>query len=54
MLPAPRFVKTYANLANEVRRALGELKCDMETGAFPGEQHTYASKEKLPENWDEL
>ena len=54
MLPAPRFVKTYANLANEVRRALGELKRDMQTGAFPEEQHTYASKEKLPENWDKL
>jgi 3-methyl-2-oxobutanoate hydroxymethyltransferase len=43
---APRFVKRYADLANEIRRALEAYAADVRTGAFPEEQHTYAMPEE--------
>jgi len=39
---APRFVKQYAELAAEIRRALGAYVAEVRSGAFPGEQHTYS------------
>ena len=39
---APRFVKRYADLATEIRRALGAYVADVRTGAFPGDEHTYS------------
>jgi 3-methyl-2-oxobutanoate hydroxymethyltransferase len=39
---APRFVKQYANLAAEIRRALEAYVDEVRSGAFPEEQHTYA------------
>jgi 3-methyl-2-oxobutanoate hydroxymethyltransferase len=42
---APRFVKRYANLADEIRRALGEYVADVRGGAFPSEEHTYSMPE---------
>jgi 3-methyl-2-oxobutanoate hydroxymethyltransferase len=50
--PAPKFVKRYANVAETMRTALGELVSDMRSGEFPGEEHTYPTQEELPENWD--
>jgi 3-methyl-2-oxobutanoate hydroxymethyltransferase len=38
----PRFVKRYAELADEIGSALGEYVADVRSGAFPEEQHTYA------------
>jgi 3-methyl-2-oxobutanoate hydroxymethyltransferase len=38
----PRFVKRYANLSREIRDALEAYVHDVRTGAFPGEEHTYA------------
>jgi len=38
----PRFVKRYADLADEIGSALGEYVADVRSGAFPEEQHTYA------------
>ena len=38
----PRFVKRYANLSREIRDALEAYAADVRTGAFPGEEHTYA------------
>jgi 3-methyl-2-oxobutanoate hydroxymethyltransferase len=37
----PRFVKRYAELADEIGAALGEYVADVRSGAFPDEQHTY-------------
>jgi 3-methyl-2-oxobutanoate hydroxymethyltransferase len=37
----PRFVKRYADLASEVRRALGAYRKDVESGAYPGPEHSY-------------
>lgn len=39
---APRFVKRYANLGGEIRRALGAYVADVRSGAFPGDEHTYS------------
>jgi 3-methyl-2-oxobutanoate hydroxymethyltransferase len=38
----PRFVKRYAELADEIRGALERYVADVRSGAFPEEQHTYA------------
>ena len=38
---APRFVKRYADLAGEARRALEAYVEDVREGRFPEEQHTY-------------
>jgi 3-methyl-2-oxobutanoate hydroxymethyltransferase len=39
---APRFVKRYADLASEARRALEAYVDDVRERRFPEEQHTYA------------
>jgi len=38
----PRFVKRYANLSREIRDALEAYAAEVRSGAFPGEEHTYA------------
>ncbi len=38
----PRFVKRYAELADEIVDALGRYASDVRTGAFPEERHTYS------------
>src|SRR5204863_8552822 len=38
----PRFVKRYAQLADEIGSALADYVGDVRSGAFPEEQHTYA------------
>jgi 3-methyl-2-oxobutanoate hydroxymethyltransferase len=39
---APRFVKRYAGLADEIRAALEQYAEEVRTGRFPEEQHGYA------------
>jgi 3-methyl-2-oxobutanoate hydroxymethyltransferase len=39
---APRFVKRYADLATEAKRALESYVDEVREGRFPEEQHTYA------------
>jgi 3-methyl-2-oxobutanoate hydroxymethyltransferase len=41
----PRFVKQYANLADEITRALEAYVADVRAGSFPEEQHTYSIPE---------
>ena len=38
----PRFVKRYAELAEEIADALGRYAADVRSGGFPEEQHTYS------------
>jgi 3-methyl-2-oxobutanoate hydroxymethyltransferase len=38
---APRFVKRYANLADETRRALESFAAEVRSGAYPGDEHVY-------------
>lgn len=42
----PKFVKHYANLAQDVRAALAAFKSDVEAGAFPGPEHTFHLKDE--------
>jgi 3-methyl-2-oxobutanoate hydroxymethyltransferase len=42
---APRFVKRYANLAEEIRGALSAYATEVRSGAYPAEEHTYAMPE---------
>ncbi|MBI5442902.1 MAG: 3-methyl-2-oxobutanoate hydroxymethyltransferase [Deltaproteobacteria bacterium] len=37
----PKFVKKYANLSEEIRKALAAYKNEVESGAFPGPEHEY-------------
>jgi 3-methyl-2-oxobutanoate hydroxymethyltransferase len=39
---APRFVKRYADLADEIKDALERYASDVRSGAFPAEEHTYS------------
>ena len=43
---APRFVKRYAALADEIRAALTRYAEDVRAGRFPEEQHGYAMPEE--------
>ena len=47
---SPRFVKRYANLADEIRGALQRYAEDVRSGAFPQSEHTYS----IPEDELEL
>ena len=38
---APRFVKRYASLAEDIRAALGRYADEVRSGAYPAEEHTY-------------
>jgi 3-methyl-2-oxobutanoate hydroxymethyltransferase len=40
--PAPRFVKRYASIAQEIGAALDAYIADVRSGTFPDEQHTYS------------
>jgi 3-methyl-2-oxobutanoate hydroxymethyltransferase len=43
---SPRFVKRYAEVGEEIKRALERYAEDVRTGRFPEEQHTYAMPEE--------
>ncbi len=43
---APRFVKRYANLAEEIRTALTAYAADVRSRAYPAEEHTYTMPEE--------
>jgi 3-methyl-2-oxobutanoate hydroxymethyltransferase len=40
--PTPRFVKRYAELADEIRGSLEVYVSDVRDGSFPEERHTYS------------
>ena len=40
---APRFVKRYASVADEISRAAHRFADDVRTGTFPGPEHSYSS-----------
>jgi 3-methyl-2-oxobutanoate hydroxymethyltransferase len=49
---APRFVKRYADLAGEARRAIERYVADVREGRFPEEQHTYAIPDEELEGFE--
>ena len=50
--PAPRFVKQYGQIAEEIAEALGAYVADVRSGAFPEQQHTYAIPEAELEEFE--
>ncbi len=40
----PKFVKKYINLSPQIRDALIQYRKDVESGAFPGPEHSFAMK----------
>ncbi|MGA7911887.1 MAG: 3-methyl-2-oxobutanoate hydroxymethyltransferase [Candidatus Dormiibacterota bacterium] len=45
---APRFVKRYANLAEEIARAAARFAQEVGSGAFPGPEHEYSANGQGP------
>ena len=45
---APKFVKRYANLAEDIARAATEYAEDVRTGRFPGPEHEYSANGSAP------
>src|SRR5881409_1604189 len=43
---APRFVKRYAGLADEIRGALGRYADEVRSGTYPAAEHTYTIPEE--------
>jgi len=46
---APKFVKRYANLADEIARAAHQFSEDVRTGAFPAPEHAYSANGSAPD-----
>ncbi|MDQ3957105.1 MAG: 3-methyl-2-oxobutanoate hydroxymethyltransferase [Actinomycetota bacterium] len=40
--PLPRFVKRYAELGEEIKRAASEFAADVAAGRYPGPEHSYS------------
>jgi len=45
---APKFVKRYANLAEDISRAVNAYADDVRTGKFPGPEHEYSTNGAAP------
>ena len=45
---APKFVKRYANLADDIARAATAYAEDVRTGKFPGPEHEYSANGSAP------
>jgi 3-methyl-2-oxobutanoate hydroxymethyltransferase len=43
----PKFVRSYANLADEAVAALEKFKADVESGNFPGEDESYHAPDEV-------
>ena len=43
----PKFVKKYANLSQEILKALQNYKDEVEKGVFPGPEHSFHMKEEV-------
>ncbi len=50
----PKFVKKYANLGEEMKKAFIAYRDDVRSGAFPGPEHVYSMLEGEAEKLDEL
>jgi 3-methyl-2-oxobutanoate hydroxymethyltransferase len=45
---APKFVKRYANLADEIAKAAQQFSQEVGNGTFPGPEHSYSSNGAAP------
>jgi 3-methyl-2-oxobutanoate hydroxymethyltransferase len=52
--PVPRFVKRYADLSAEIRRAITAYVDDVRSGAYPEEKHTYGMSDDERDRFEEI
>ena len=52
--PVPRFVKRYAEVASEIRRALGAYANEVREGIYPEPRHTYPMPEEERARFEEM
>ncbi len=52
--PVPRFVKRYADLATDIRRAVAAYVDEVRSGAYPEDKHTYSMADDERERFDEM
>ena len=52
--PVPRFVKRYADLASEIRRALGAYATEVREGIYPEPRHTYPMPDEERARFEEM
>ncbi len=52
--PSSRFVKRYAELRAEIRGALELFAAEVRSGAFPGDEHTYAMPDEELARFEQL
>jgi 3-methyl-2-oxobutanoate hydroxymethyltransferase len=52
--PVPRFVKRYADLALEIRRALGAYANEVREGIYPEPRHTYPMPDEERARFEEM
>jgi 3-methyl-2-oxobutanoate hydroxymethyltransferase len=45
---APKFVKRYANLAEQITKAAQQFAQDVGSGSFPGPEHSYSANGAVP------
>jgi 3-methyl-2-oxobutanoate hydroxymethyltransferase len=50
----PKFVRQYARLGQEMSRAVASYKQDVETGTFPGSEHSFGMKQEELEALDQI
>jgi 3-methyl-2-oxobutanoate hydroxymethyltransferase len=50
----PKFVKKYANLADETKKAFAEYIKEVKSGAFPGPEHAYNMRKGEVERFEEV
>ena len=43
----PKFVRPYANLADDAVAALENFKADVQSGSFPGEDESYHAPDEV-------
>jgi 3-methyl-2-oxobutanoate hydroxymethyltransferase len=52
--PVPRFVKRYADVASEIRRALGAYANEVREGIYPEPRHTYPMPDEERARFEEM
>ena len=50
----PKFVKKYANLADDIKRAFAEYIEEVKSGDFPGPEHVYNMRKGEAERLEEI
>ena len=50
----PKFVKKYANMGEEVIKAVGEYVGEIKSGAFPAPEYCYKMREGENERWEAM